>query len=800
MDQDENLMARVRLKELTGLLIPQLFIWSIVFQWLARTNAWVQLATYMLLGLVLITGMMKIGVSGKAITIPQPVIPLILYIVYRAITLSFTSVFRISLSELLLTLLLFMIFIYFINRLETFRDSDKWEFALIVVGGFFSLLNLMMIATRIVEWWGLRSRLGVDLPFHFRLSGGFLHHPNVEAAFINLLIPVVVGKILLSKRSAGKVLLGTLAGIFLLSLYFSSSRGGWLSGVIGIAITILLTIFAYARKKEIHLRSILLRMSQPLALASGLTFLAAAGSGVYLILHLINSTGRPALWPSRARPWTHAWNLFMESPLFGHGTGSTQFLIALDKTIPPEPYYVHTHNLFLQVGTETGILGVAILLWFLVTGSKFFYSTFVNSNYEGRLRLAAISGSISTVLIHHLVDYFFGSPIYSVTVLFLAASVYLISSLQNQPVKSFKINANLVSIPALAVVLATIYTHAPIAQFRAINAFLSEPSAERSRDLCDLAGRHRGLPFLQFACGRAMAEVGYLTQDRSSLTIAADAFEAGLAIDPYWPLHAANLAAIQWEAGLEEQALMSMKTALESAPNSPGLNINYALMLEDYGDLESAQEHFAIALANDVSLLETKMMKTSTFDVSNFTSRDVRESESKTDYHADLGWYYVLSNQIEAAENEFEQVVDTAPGHASARTGMGMIEYLRGDFDIAKRDLEIALYSNGNEQLAHYLTAKIALAENNRELWSFHIERLIATLRNQNLSREYYNVVYEEHYISPDNVPQLRMIFLREDVITDLYAYSRSLQIEDPERAQAYLALISSWDPDGEEQ
>ena len=81
-------------------------------------------------------------------------------------------------------------------------------------------------------WLALTSGLPLPRPV------GTLGNANTLAALLVLLIPFTAGRLAASKTPLSRVLLGlyTLANLVLLGLTFS--RGGWIGGVVGLAVWI----------------------------------------------------------------------------------------------------------------------------------------------------------------------------------------------------------------------------------------------------------------------------------------------------------------------------------------------------------------------------------------------------------------------------------------------------------------------------------------------------------------------------------------------------------------------------------
>jgi putative inorganic carbon (HCO3(-)) transporter len=68
----------------------------------------------------------------------------------------------------------------------------------------------------------------------------------------------------------------------------------------------------------------------------------------------------------RIEIWKAAINMFMENPISGHGPGTTWYYLSSgsDKLYK---YILHSHNIYLQVAAEMGILGVFAFIYLLIS-------------------------------------------------------------------------------------------------------------------------------------------------------------------------------------------------------------------------------------------------------------------------------------------------------------------------------------------------------------------------------------------------------------------------------------------------
>ena len=194
--------------------------------------------------------------------------------------------------------------------------------------------------------------------------------------------------------------------INLVALFITKSRGSYIGFAAG-AIVVLLVNYRSLKKFFIAIGAMILALI-PIIFATG----------VYKrISQLFDLEGGTNI--VRIVLWKKAWYLFSQSPLLGIGFGRFNDIFSIDRHIfnidrlkginniieyyPNSQFFfdtAHAHNSYLQFLTETGIVGMGLLLlfWVLCKIKLFnaYYST--NDEFSSKTFLSAI-GSIFMILI-----------------------------------------------------------------------------------------------------------------------------------------------------------------------------------------------------------------------------------------------------------------------------------------------------------------------------------------------------------------------------------------------------------------
>jgi tetratricopeptide (TPR) repeat protein/O-antigen ligase len=213
-----------------------------------------------------------------------------------------------------------------------------------------------------------------------RARGPFVD-PDHMAGYLAMIFPLMLSAMIFSgfpvrERSGpgGRLLAGL--GLFLIfcAVAMSQSRAGWLGIALGTMLLITLVFIASRREEEEGRASVgvrALRLSLvvlTLMLVMALFLVGAAGR--HQISARVGNTiiGGGVDLNARTRNWRRSLTILHQFPAFGVGLGGWP---AIFHRFQPPPrgdlYFSRTHNDYLELLAEIGIVGVAILGWFLLS-------------------------------------------------------------------------------------------------------------------------------------------------------------------------------------------------------------------------------------------------------------------------------------------------------------------------------------------------------------------------------------------------------------------------------------------------
>jgi len=253
------------------------------------------------------------------------------------------------------------LFIYVSSALRTKREIEIVLAALFVAVGIQGLIAVGQYLTGSslgLEFFGAaKLELPQGLPFLTR-AGGTFGAPNALARFFDLFLPLGFSLLFCPLRWRTRILLGTAVGFGILGLVFTLSRGGLVVTGSGC----LLIFFRW-----LHRRIGFLQAFCTLALAIPLLLVLVFGTSK----HLQTRFFREGYEASYGRiPLTQvALNMIRDRFIFGVGLNNYNEVAPRYDNTPQRItswWNIPVHNLFLYIAAQTGLVGLASYLLFLL--------------------------------------------------------------------------------------------------------------------------------------------------------------------------------------------------------------------------------------------------------------------------------------------------------------------------------------------------------------------------------------------------------------------------------------------------
>ncbi len=331
---------------------------------------------------------------------------------------------------------------------QTLLLLSYFTFGIVVSKSFGRVLNIKLAIIPILAIMMMEALLGI---YQYLLSGGqevargtFVNR-NHFAGFIEICFPLALGYLLSIKQGnksdkksfVGRlissnlkhILLAIMMGIVLLSIMLSESRGGIFS--ILVSLFFFYIVFSKFAPKGIETKWIIY-------IIVAVCLLLGVYIGIYPIIERYLFAWEYFSSLKRILVWKDTVSIIRDFPLFGTGLGTFSHVFPLYKISMIKPLrFEESHNDYLQILSETGLLGFLLIMLALVL---FFLSSVRNlarlSSEQDHLRLFLLLGALTgilSILIHSFVDFNLQIPSNALYFTFLIGFSVAIGSKTNDP-------------------------------------------------------------------------------------------------------------------------------------------------------------------------------------------------------------------------------------------------------------------------------------------------------------------------------------------------------------------------------
>lgn len=216
-------------------------------------------------------------------------------------------------------------------------------------------------------------------------------NPNMFAAYLAFLVPVVAYFFLNAKRWASRLMVFALGALIAGGLAVTYTRGAWLASAMA------LLVLGLLRDRKVLLLMLLVMVAAPILFPATIVDRAATiGS-----LDDSSNLYRIAIWKATLLMIRDYW-------ASGVGLGPVPFSLVYPLYEIAGTPTVHTHSLYLQIAVEMGILGLLIFLWLLRAVFKEGLTASGNPYHVGII--AALIAGLAGQAVYGLFDNIWYSP------------------------------------------------------------------------------------------------------------------------------------------------------------------------------------------------------------------------------------------------------------------------------------------------------------------------------------------------------------------------------------------------------
>lgn len=341
--------------------------------------------------------------------------------------------------------ILFFLLVSHITAVNFFNDESKIKSLvrfLVVFGSVVAVFGIIQYLTWNGNLYWLKPAGGASKG----IIGPFLNH-NHFAGMMELIIPLAVAQLLFSNNVRERILYGFAAAIMTIAAIASLSRGGMISLCGGLLFIAAACMFYSIRRRK-YLQPNARQKGKIIEPRAKWSFLSNQGAIILVIGAALFGTiligAKPvsdrllnnnilsenekaeSLESSRIWIWRNSAKLFINHPVSGVGLGAFETVYPQYSEGRKSRMIVdRAHNDYLQVLTDTGIIGGAIALWFICT-VLWAIARGLSLRDPWRASLSiGIGGAIVSLMIHSFFD--FNLQIPAIALLFLVLLAVLIN-------------------------------------------------------------------------------------------------------------------------------------------------------------------------------------------------------------------------------------------------------------------------------------------------------------------------------------------------------------------------------------
>jgi len=352
------------------------------------------------------------GITKGALEIRKVAFPLPLAAFFiLAIFYAFHSIDYTVSRDFFFQLVGYMVIFFLIAQIISPKEQRWVALAVVILGFLTSLYGLYQYFWGFHDLIGKIGETGLSYPSPLkeeiigRLEGGRVFAtfllPSHFAAFLGISIPLSTA-CLLARKGWMRYLFGLAMGLQIFVLYLTKSFSGWLSLILACGCFAFI-YFGYIKRVKTR-------------------YLIVSFGGVLLVLALIFaglSLTRPdnpfasiANNPMvlRVLNWGTTIEIIRDNPLLGKGLHTFGFIYTSYQKIGVNVIH-HSHNTYLQLGVEMGIIGTVVFLWFACWWLwRTLYVFRKSKDRASRIWTGSLMIAGMAFFIHHAFDFEFYLP------------------------------------------------------------------------------------------------------------------------------------------------------------------------------------------------------------------------------------------------------------------------------------------------------------------------------------------------------------------------------------------------------
>ena len=263
---------------------------------------------------------------------------------------------------------MFILFFYLTSQLIKSQEAAKRALKFVVLSAFF------VSCLGVLQFFGLvLSSFGQDIS---RISAT-LGHPNFLAGYLGGALPVAMGLLISNKKRSTRYFYASCILVQTACLFLTLSRSAWASMIVAFAFFGLfclryrkIDLFGFLKtKKTIAMMLVLLSI----AFFTPSVFKSIPKSETKRLTQLVTPSPQNTIW-IRWLEWKGAFGIIKDAPIIGKGPGTFSRFFPEKQSrefsslcVERNEFLRHAHNEYLEIWCETGILGLMVFMYLLIS-------------------------------------------------------------------------------------------------------------------------------------------------------------------------------------------------------------------------------------------------------------------------------------------------------------------------------------------------------------------------------------------------------------------------------------------------
>ncbi|HER24483.1 MAG TPA: tetratricopeptide repeat protein [Candidatus Atribacteria bacterium] len=592
--------------------------------------------------------------------------PIVSFMAICVLSLIWSNNFFISLKELPLFLAGPLLYFIVVNNLNREEQVNRILAITLIIGGLFGI-------------YGLLQYRGIDFSFWIRNIGrqqvfGLFGNVNFFAEYLIVPLPIAVSLFFACRNKFKKTLLFLAILVMGTTLVVTFTRSAYLGCGISLVFMIILFITLQGKSFIAENKKLFIIILVAIIIITLLfvipTPLNKSGTIISTIKSRISLSQMSESFSisSRISNWKFTALMIKDHPLIGSGIGTykynslryqARFLEqGQNRSIYPYVFADKTHNEYLQLWAEVGIVGLGIFIWLII--SYFNYGLRFIKRVKNRYKQGMIIGLMGAVTAV-LIDSIFGFPLHlsaTIILFWLAIALTIVmvkSETDREEIPTSKKDLNQISRfqPLLFIIIIFLTTFLCLTVSRPFIArtywYYGNKEMEENKDLNQAIKMYNQALKWDPYLGEIHYQMGKILQSKGINTLALEYFEkAERYVDhPDLPK---DLASLYLKQELLDKAAIKYKQAISYQKNEKSMLPLYSQL----GSIYFHQKKYQQAEAVFRNALEID---------NNFVN-----------FHYGLASVYLQQNSLEEALRELQKVIELAPDSQMAKNAQEMIQ------------------------------------------------------------------------------------------------------------------------------